>query len=312
MAGPSDLVLQIRRKRENGTEVWEEGAHTPVAPRWQITIDSEMEGRNKMACRIANSAMLLDSTTSSQQSRPPGVNNICTGNVRNDVGTRVPKTSKASRSCYIITLTLTRPTRDDVELHTYPKTFSVSQMVLLMRCNPVQMFIEARQDPDVQYELEEIKAVIAFDREVAGSVASLTNGVHAHGGLTDLNNVLIAFGVVLIYSNQVWKKRAMLACSPFLEWCSQYLSFSETRLELFYEIPHRFFPYPLRAKGYMGVTFMVPLSRIFNHLQWKYYLLHRIFDGEEGIARIHDRPAAHVGLTHRASTEEDFAVTTAD
>lgn len=91
MAGPSDLVLQIRRKRENGTEVtlsccslfrpvhmivqvWEEGAHAPVAPRWQITIDSEMEGRNKMACRIANSAMLLDSTVCS--SKTPTVRGV--------------------------------------------------------------------------------------------------------------------------------------------------------------------------------------------------------------------------------------------
>lgn len=91
MAGPSVLVLQIRRKPENGTEValsccslfrpvhiivqvWEEGAHALVAPRWQITIDSEMEGRNKLACRIANSAMSLDSTVCS--SKTPTVRGV--------------------------------------------------------------------------------------------------------------------------------------------------------------------------------------------------------------------------------------------
>lgn len=56
----------------------------------------------------------------------------------------------------------------------------------------------------------------------------------------------------------------------------------------------------------MYVTFLAMAAILYSQL------LHRIFDGEEGIARIHDRPAAHVGLTHRASTEEDFAVTTAD
>jgi hypothetical protein len=129
---------------------------------------------------------------------------------------------------------------------------TVVSVIYFFAISALEPSLSCRQDPDVQYELEEIKAVIAFDREVAGSVgplslikipgnpclnccllsvvlgcfnvgsnafslntiltltysaycdlASLTNGVNAHGGLTDLNNVLIAFGVVLIYSNQV-------------------------------------------------------------------------------------------------------------
>ncbi|KAJ8586123.1 general substrate transporter [Rhizopogon salebrosus TDB-379] len=95
-------------------------------------------------------------------------------------------------------------------------------------------------------------------------------------------------------------------------------------------------PFALRAKGYIVFTFMISLSLIFNQylnpialdaLQWKYYLVYlfwlcfelvfcyifiietknhtleetaAIFDGDEGMAQIHDKPAAHAGLTHSA------------
>lgn len=56
----------------------------------------------------------------------------------------------------------------------------------------------------------------------------------------------------------------------------------------------------------MYVTFLAMAAILYSQL------LHRIFDGEEGMARINDKPAAHAGLTHRVSTEEDFAVARMD
>jgi hypothetical protein len=46
-------------------------------------------------------------------------------------------------------------------------------------------------------------------------------------------------------------------------------------------------------------------------------LLHSIFDGVEGMTQIHDKAAAHAGLTHRIGTEEkdmksNFAVAMMD
>lgn len=56
----------------------------------------------------------------------------------------------------------------------------------------------------------------------------------------------------------------------------------------------------------MYVTFLAMAAILYSQL------LHRIFDGEEGMARINDKPAAHAGLTHRVSTEENFAVARTD
>ncbi|KAG2127492.1 general substrate transporter [Suillus clintonianus] len=94
------------------------------------------------------------------------------------------------------------------------------------------------------------------------------------------------------------------------------------------------FPFDLRAKGYIVFSFALSLSLIFNQyvnpialqvLQWKYYLVyifwlcfefgfcyfyiietrHRtleetaaMFDGQEGVTKIHNQAAAYAGITH--------------
>lgn len=128
-----------------------------------------------------------------------------------------------------------------------------------------------------------------------------------------------------------------------------YTSYNIAFPPLLASYPIEIFPYPLRAKGYMVANFMMTLSLIFNQyvnpialeaLQWKYYLVYiawlcfefvfcyffivetknrtleetaAIFDGEKGANLIHDKAAAHAGLTHRISAEEkdmklDFAI----
>lgn len=128
-----------------------------------------------------------------------------------------------------------------------------------------------------------------------------------------------------------------------------YTSYNIAFPPLLASYPIEIFPYPLRAKGYMVANFMMTLSLIFNQyvnpialeaLQWKYYLVYiawlcfefafcyffivetknrtleetaAIFDGEKGASLIHDKAAAHAGLTHRISAEEkdmksDFAI----
>ncbi|KAG0701572.1 general substrate transporter [Suillus ampliporus] len=99
-------------------------------------------------------------------------------------------------------------------------------------------------------------------------------------------------------------------------------------------------PFALRAKGFIVFNFMISLSLIFNQyvnpialeaLQWKYYLVYlfwlcfefvfcylfiietknhtleetaAIFDGDEDMAQIHDKAAAHAGLTQCEEIEE--------
>lgn len=132
-----------------------------------------------------------------------------------------------------------------------------------------------------------------------------------------------------------------------------YTSYNIAFPPLLASYPIEIFPYPLRAKGYMVANFMMTLSLIFNQyvnpialeaLQWKYYLVYiawlcfefvfcyffivetknrtleetaAIFDGVEGMTQIHDKAAAHAGLTHRIGTEEkdmksNFAVAMMD